>query len=203
MHAEIHRHWMITPAREDGRRAAAYDVLVPLEECPEDAKGIITRIQRATGLYFRSFENATWTTGLPPGIERYCRWLDHEKACEAQMLEWLHEHCPETAGVDKWPMFWCYVEPDASMEIVVLEVQDAEIDRIRRAAEQRRKLRIADRRSRKQLAQTPHTTAPTTNTDERGEPRWPEDASPPQPRPAPESGTRTAAEHRHTTIPTA
>ena len=151
MRAEIHRHWMATPARKDGLRAAAYDVIVPVDDCPKGSRSRITILKASTGLRFRAFPDATWTTKLSQGVERYCQWLQHEKACEDQMLAWLHEHCPETRQIGEWPMFWCHVDPGASMETVYLEVQDTDVARIRRAAARRRRIRTASGRSRKQL----------------------------------------------------
>ena len=45
---------------------------------------------------YRTYEDATWVTDLPRGFERYAKWLDHEKAAQRQMLDMVHEHCPET-----------------------------------------------------------------------------------------------------------
>ena len=143
MRAEIHRHWMATPTREDGLRAAAYDVVVPVDDCLEGSMSRITILKASTGLSFRAFPDATWTTRLSQGLERYCQWVEHEKACQDQMLAWLHDHCPETRPVRDWPMFWCHVDALASMETVYLEVQDTDVARIRRAAARRHRIRTA------------------------------------------------------------
>ena len=103
MRIEIHRTKLCARPLEDGRVAMSYDVLVPAAECAEGAAG--TARVRA-GSEYRAFPEATWAPRMPTGWARYAAWLEHERACQLLMLEWLHEHCPETAALVVYPLLW-------------------------------------------------------------------------------------------------
>ena len=121
MRIEIHRHRMAMPPDDDGRIAVGYDVLVPEEDALPGAQGVI-RLLGPDFRPYRSYEDATWTTDLPRGFERYAKWLDHEKAAQREMLAMLHEHCPETRDLAKWPMFWVLVTADSSQDTVCFSI---------------------------------------------------------------------------------
>ena len=108
---------------DDGTIAVGYDVLVPEEDVLPGAQGTI-RVASPSMREYRSFEDATWVTDLPRGYERYAKWLDHEKAAQRQMLAMVQEHCPETRGWTRWPMFWAYVDPGSSQETVRFRIED-------------------------------------------------------------------------------
>ena len=38
------------------------------------------------------------------------------------MLAMLHEHCPETRGLSKWPMFWAFVNAESSQATVCFSI---------------------------------------------------------------------------------
>ena len=104
MRIEIHRWLMAMAPRADGRVAVAYDILVPLEDCPP-AEGRTIRVRPGEGEYL-DYASATWSTDLPRGWDRYKAWLQHERNAHQQMLRYLHEHCPETRELDRWPTLW-------------------------------------------------------------------------------------------------
>jgi hypothetical protein len=117
MRIEIHRHRMAMSPAADGRIAVGYDVLVPEDDALPGAQGTV-RILCPGWRRYRTFEDATWVTGLPPGFERYEKWLAHEKAAQREMLGMVHTHCPETRELAEWPVFWAFVSPDSSQETV-------------------------------------------------------------------------------------
>lgn len=114
MRIEIHRWRMAIAPRDDGRVAVAYDIRIPVEDCPPNSSNHY--IQTSTGKY-QDYADATWSTDLSPGWERYKAWLAHEREAERQMLRFLHEHCPETRELTEWPTFWTYVDPDLAQDL--------------------------------------------------------------------------------------
>ncbi len=110
MRIEIHRWRMAMAPRADGRVAVAYDILVPLKDCPR-VEGMTIRVRPGEGEYV-DYASATWSTDLPRGWDRYRAWLRHERNARRQMLGYLHEHCPETREIDRWPALWAYVRPE-------------------------------------------------------------------------------------------
>lgn len=117
MRIEIHRNRIAVPPRDDGMIAVGYDILVPEEDVLPGAQGRI-RVINPGWREYRTYEDATWVTDLSPGVERYSRWLDHEKAAQAEMLAMVQQHCPETRTWTRWPIFWAEVEPGSSQETV-------------------------------------------------------------------------------------
>lgn len=117
MRIEIHRHRMALPPRDNGTIAVGYDMLVPEEDVLPGAQGMI-RILSPGHHEYRTYEDATWTTDLPRGFERYAKWLDHEKAAQREMLAMVREHCPETRDWTDWPVFWAFVDPASSQDTV-------------------------------------------------------------------------------------
>ena len=126
MRVEIRRWRMAGGPDPDGNVPVAYDVLVPLEDVPPGNSSNIETISE--GKHYKQFPDATWSTDLPPGPERYVAWLDHEKAAEQRMLAFLHEHCPETRGLTKWPLLWTYIAPEDAQDLhtVHFTVDDSE-----------------------------------------------------------------------------
>ena len=122
MRIEIHRHRMAMPARDDGRIAVGYDVLVPEEDVLPGAQGMI-RILSPGHREYRTYEDATWVTHLPRSFERYAKWLDHEKAAQREMLSMVQEHCPETREWTRWPVFWAFVDPGSSQETICFTIE--------------------------------------------------------------------------------
>ena len=121
MPIEIRRHRMAMSPADDGTIAVAYDVLVPEEDGLPGAQGMI----RLLGLElreYRTYEDATWVTDLPRGFQRYAKWLVHEKAAQRQMLAMVQEHCPETRGWTRWPVFWAFVDAASSQQTVRLSI---------------------------------------------------------------------------------
>ncbi|MDE0456068.1 MAG: hypothetical protein OXI15_02135 [Chromatiales bacterium] len=123
MTIEIHRWRMATSPLEDGRIAVAYDVLVPIDDCPPD-HGCTVRI-RTNGRHYLLYPNATWTTDLPRGLQRYEAWRRHERAAQRRMLALLHEHCPETRDLTEWPAFWAHVRPELVGDLHPITFTDA------------------------------------------------------------------------------
>ena len=72
MRIEIHRHRMAMQPDEEGRIAVGYDVLVPEEDVLPGAQGVIRLLSPGFRKY-RSYEDATWSTRLSPGRERYVK----------------------------------------------------------------------------------------------------------------------------------
>ena len=95
---------------------------MPEEDALPGAKGVI-RLLSPGWREYRSYEDATWTTDLPRGFERYAKWLDHEKRAQQEMLRMLHEHCPETRGLGEWPMFWTFVDAASSQDTVCFDIE--------------------------------------------------------------------------------
>ena len=113
MRIEIHRWLMAIPPRDDGRVAAAYDILVPFEDCPPKADGVIhVRLDANTRKEYRHYPDATWATDLSPGWERSQAWIAHERSAKRRMLAFLHRHCPETRELTEWPSLWAYIRPE-------------------------------------------------------------------------------------------
>lgn len=115
MRIEILRWRMAIPAREDDRIAVAYDVRVPVSDCPPNDSN--QYILTSTGDEYQSYPHATWSTNLARGLARYKAWLDHEHQANRQMLDFLHEHCPETRELTEWPLLWTYVDPDLAGDL--------------------------------------------------------------------------------------
>ena len=119
MQIEIHRRKLRGLPLDDGRVAMSYDVLVPAAECPPGATGGTVRVH-ADGEY-RAFPEATWAPDVATGWARYVAWLDHQWACEQLMLDWLHQHCPETAHLQTYPLLWRDVEAAAGPGRIAFE----------------------------------------------------------------------------------
>ena len=114
MRIEIHRWRMTIPVRQDGRVAVSYDVRVPINDCPPNNSNLY--ISTEDGEY-KNYPDATWSTSLSPGVARYMAWLAHEREAERRMLNFLHEHCPETRELNEWPTFWAYVDPNLAGDL--------------------------------------------------------------------------------------
>lgn len=121
MRVEIRRHRMIMDPDADGRVAVAYDVLVPEEDSLPGAQGVIRLCGEKLRPY-RAYEDATWTSDLPRGVDRYIAWLEHERRAQRTMLRMVQAHCPETRGWTKWPVFWAFVDSAAALETIHLRV---------------------------------------------------------------------------------
>ena len=109
---------MAVPPLPDGRRAIAYDVYVPLEDCPDPSNGhtMLCRDGVPGHHDVMPFQDATWILDLEPGPKRLRQWFRHEKAAEQLMLGWLHARCPETRGITQWPLLWSEVDVTATPE---------------------------------------------------------------------------------------
>ena len=115
MRVEIHRWRMAGSPHDDGLVAVAYNVLVPLEDCvPNNSSNIQVLLDRSVQ---KDYAYATWSTDLPPGWERYEAWLAHERAAKRRMLEFLHQHCPETRALDEWPTLWASIPPELAEDL--------------------------------------------------------------------------------------
>ena len=115
MRVEIHRWRMAGSPHDDGLVAVAYNVLVPLEDCvPNNSSNIQVLLDRSV---YKDYAYATWSTDLPPGWERYEAWLAHERAAKRRMLEFLHQHCPETRALDEWPTLWASIPPELAEDL--------------------------------------------------------------------------------------
>ena len=115
MRIEIHRWRMAGSPHADGRVAVAYNVLVPLEDCvPNNPSNFQVLLG---GRAYRDYPDATWTTNLEPSWERYEAWLAHERAARRRMLEFLHQHCPETRALDEWPTLWAPIPPGLAADL--------------------------------------------------------------------------------------
>ena len=101
---------MAMDPRGDGRLAVAYDVLVPLDDCPPN--GCTGRTRLTNGRMYQDFANATWSCDLPPGWERYRAWLEHEREAKRRMFAFLHNRCPETRELEQWSALWAYTRPE-------------------------------------------------------------------------------------------
>ena len=109
MRIEIHRWRMAGSPRDDGLVAVAYNVLVPLEDCVRNNSSNIQVL--LDGRVYKDYPDATWSTDLPPGWDRYAAWLAHERAAKRRMLDFLHQHCPKTRTLDEWPTLWACIPP--------------------------------------------------------------------------------------------
>ncbi len=109
MRIEIHRWRMAGSPRDDGFVAVAYNVLVPLEDCVRNNSSNIQVL--LDGRVYKDYPDATWSTDLAPGWDRYEAWLAHERAAKRRMLDFLHQHCPETRTLDEWPTLWACIPP--------------------------------------------------------------------------------------------
>ena len=125
MRIEIHRHRMAMSPAADDTIAVGYDVLVPEEDVLPSAQGHIRLVGPQLREY-RTYEDATWVTDLPRRFERYAKWLDHEMAAQRQMLDMVHEHCPETRDWTAWPVFWGFVDPGSSQETIRFTIEHPE-----------------------------------------------------------------------------
>ena len=115
MRIEIHRWRMAGSPHDDGLVAVAYNVLVPLEDCvPNNSSNIQVLLGRRA---YRDYPYATWSTHIAPGWERYEAWLAHERAAKRRMLEFLHQHCPETRALDEWPTLWASIPPELAEDL--------------------------------------------------------------------------------------
>lgn len=110
MRIEIHPWLMAMGSRDDGRIAVTYDVLVALYDCLPNRCNIRTRL--TNGRVCQDFANATWSSHLPSGWERYQTWLEHDHEPKRRMLAFLHEHCPETRKLEEWPALRVYIHPE-------------------------------------------------------------------------------------------
>ena len=115
MRIEIHRWRMAGSPRDDGLVAVAYNVLVPLEDCVRNNSSNIQVI--LDGRVYKDYPDATWSTDLAPGWDRYEAWLAHERAAKRRMLEFLHQHCPETRTLDEWPTLWASIPPEVAEDL--------------------------------------------------------------------------------------
>ncbi len=103
------------PPQDDGSIAVAYDILVPLNDCLPNRCTIRTLL--TNGRAYQGFANATWSCDLPLGWERYQAWLQHELEAKRRMLAFLHEHCPETGELERWPALWAYIRPELAEDL--------------------------------------------------------------------------------------
>ena len=109
MRIEIHRWRMAGGPRDDGLVAVAYNVLVQLEDCvPNNSSNIEVLLD---GRVYKEYPDATWSTDLAPGWDRYEAWIAHERAAKRRMLDFIHQHCPETRTLDQWPALWAWIPP--------------------------------------------------------------------------------------------
>ena len=109
MRIEIHRWRMTGGPGDDGLVPVAYDVLVPLEDCvPNNSSNIEVLLN---GRVYKEYPDATWSTDLAPGWDRYEAWFAHERAANRRMLDFLHQYCPETRTLDEWPTLWACIPP--------------------------------------------------------------------------------------------
>ena len=115
MRIEIHRWRMAGSPHDDGLVAIGINVLVPLEDCvPNNSSNIQVLLDRSV---YKDYAYATWSTDLAPGWERYEAWLAHERAAKRRMLEFLHQHCPETRALDEWPPLWACIPPELAEDL--------------------------------------------------------------------------------------
>ena len=115
MRIEIHRWRMAGSPHDDGLVGVAYNVLVTLEDCvPNNSSNIQVLLDRRV---YKDFAYATWSTNLAPGWERYEAWLAHERAAKRRLLEFLHQHCPETRALDEWPTLWACIPPELAEDL--------------------------------------------------------------------------------------
>ena len=153
MRIHIRRTRMNSPPRPDGTIDVSYDVWVPADECPDDGMNRITIIaaDNAGTPYnerkrYHNFPQATWRTELEPGYERYDRWLQHEKTARRRMLAMLHEHCPETRHLTKYPVLWANVDPDTILDRIEFDINDPLLDPDAKPAERPNRTRVDSRR---------------------------------------------------------
>ena len=134
MRVHIRRTRLNSLPGPDGTISVAYDVYVPIGECPEDGMNRTTIVTGAAGTpwkdldRYHEFAQATWRTDAEPGYERYEQWLEHEKRARQRMLAMLHEHCPETRGLTEFPGVCAQVAPDTRVEPVEFEIDDPLFD---------------------------------------------------------------------------
>ncbi len=118
----IFRTRMVT-ATDPGTMDVAYDIGVPIADCPGDAGSEVIRYAGdLPPVRYRDYPDATWVPSLPPGWERYGAWLEHEKRAHEAMLAMLHEHCPETRHLSGWPLLWARIDAGADLSRIEFEI---------------------------------------------------------------------------------
>lgn len=134
MRVHIRRTLLTTPPGDDGRITVAYDMFVPIGECPDDGMNRTTIIAGPPGTpwsdldRYHDFPQATWYTEMEPGYERYEAWLRHENTAKRRMLAMLHEHCPETRHLTEYPVVSAKVAPDTPLSRVEFDIDDPLFD---------------------------------------------------------------------------
>lgn len=101
-------------------RDMAYDVYVPLAECPKHATGWdangnaatitqLTRFDGRAGGEFLRYVDATVSAAhraMPQGGERWDSWKAHEAAALEAELQLIQRAFPETARLTRRPTLW-------------------------------------------------------------------------------------------------
>jgi hypothetical protein len=95
----------------------AYDLYVAEEDAPTHARMSCTHFTVMSGDHRRRFMDfaqatrATADVALPVGLERYERWLAHERAASAEALALARAVFPELAGFrgDRIPTLWLVI----------------------------------------------------------------------------------------------